>query len=76
MEKGKIQAGMAHALWDSELEFAVPLPEKLYCSPLTRALRTHMITFDGINFEGKPKTMILEVQMFRYRQYIQAITRK
>jgi len=58
---GKAQAQMTCALWNNELQFNMPLPGKLYCSPLTRALRTQTITFGGIHFKGDlPKTIILE----------------
>ncbi|KAI9574378.1 histidine phosphatase superfamily [Boletus coccyginus] len=49
---GEQQAQMAHAAWDGERRFGIPLPEKLYTSPLTRAIRTHQVTFDdasGLN---------------------------
>jgi broad specificity phosphatase PhoE len=60
-DTGKAQAQMTCALWNAELGFGMPLPGKLYCSPLTRALRTQTITFGGIKFNGSlPKTMILE----------------
>lgn len=65
-DEGKIQAEMAHGLWNEELKFGIPLPQKLYCSPLTRALRTHLITFGGIDFKSKPKTIILEVWICYY----------
>jgi len=50
---------MAHNSWKAELAFGLPLPEKFYCSPMTRALRTHTIIFNGIVGET-PKTVILE----------------
>lgn len=56
---GKDQALMAHNSWKAELAFGLPLPEKFYCSPMTRALRTHTIIFNGIVGET-PKTVILE----------------
>ena len=58
--KGEGQAEEAHAAWQKELQFGLPLPEKLYCSPLTRAIRTHQRTFDGLLPEGR-KTVIVEV---------------
>jgi len=57
---GTGQAAMAHALWKAEIAADLPLPEKLYCSPMTRALRTHSITFNGIIVNDNHKTVILE----------------
>jgi len=59
---GVRQAEEAHAAWNAEtsLEIGIPLPEKLYCSPMTRAMRTHVITFEGIIADVHTKTIILE----------------
>ncbi|KAF7322223.1 F-box domain-containing protein [Mycena kentingensis (nom. inval.)] len=54
---GECQATDVNALWHSELAAGAPLPEKLYCSPLTRALQTQQITFAGIQ---TPRVVILE----------------
>lgn len=59
---GESQARSAHNAWESELASKIPLPEKLYCSPLTRALRTAKMTFDGILTDENRKTMIVEVR--------------
>ncbi|KAI0632425.1 phosphoglycerate mutase-like protein [Trametes polyzona] len=37
---GVVQAEDARRLWETELEYNVPLPQKHYASPLQRALRT------------------------------------
>lgn len=60
---GISQAQDAHAAWEAErkLKVGIPLPEKLYCSPMTRAMHTHVITFDGIITGENRKTLILEV---------------
>jgi broad specificity phosphatase PhoE len=58
-DTGKDQAAMAHTSWIEELAFGLPLPEKLYCSPMTRALQTHAITFNGI-IDKSYKTVVLE----------------
>ena len=57
------QAMDAHAAWDAEtkLEIGIPLPEKQYCSPMTRAMHTHIITFTDIIPGENKKTIILEV---------------
>ncbi|KAG0697290.1 histidine phosphatase superfamily [Suillus ampliporus] len=56
---GKDQAKSAHDAWKQELEFDIPLPGKLYCSPLTRAIHTNMITFDSV-IPKSQRTMIVE----------------
>ena len=57
------QANDAHDAWvaETQLEIGIPLPEKLYCSPMTRALHTHLIIFDGIVTSENRKTTVLEV---------------
>ncbi|KIM58756.1 hypothetical protein SCLCIDRAFT_16671 [Scleroderma citrinum Foug A] len=57
--KGEGQADEAHAAWQEELQFGLPLPDKLYCSPLTRAIRTNQRTFSGLLPAGR-KTVIVE----------------
>ncbi|KAF8630862.1 hypothetical protein AX17_005221 [Amanita inopinata Kibby_2008] len=47
-ELGVSQATDVRDAWKEELAFKMPLPDKLYCSPLTRALRTCQETFNGI----------------------------
>lgn len=59
---GEEQAQAAHAAWKQERRFGIPLPEKLYTSPLTRAIRTHQVTFDDILSPSSPKTTIFEVR--------------
>lgn len=65
-EKGKAQAREAHAAWIAEVNLVggegIPLPQRLYCSPMTRAIRTNIITFKGIIPEEKFKPTILEVR--------------
>lgn len=67
-EIGTGQAAMAHALWKAELADGLPLPEKLYCSPMSRALQTHSITFVGIIVDENCKTVVLEVWII-YHSY-------
>ncbi|KAH7919281.1 phosphoglycerate mutase-like protein [Leucogyrophana mollusca] len=57
---GEGQGRMAHAAWATELPFGIPLPENLYCSPLTRAIRTNILTFEGLIDAVGPKTVVLE----------------
>lgn len=45
---GKDQVVTARNGWNAELPFGIPLPQKLYCSPLTRAMQTCDITFREI----------------------------
>ncbi|KAG1805760.1 histidine phosphatase superfamily [Suillus variegatus] len=56
---GQEQAKAAHNAWKQERKFDIPLPGKLYCSPLTRAIHTNKITFDSIIPESQ-RTMIIE----------------
>ncbi|KAG2073636.1 phosphoglycerate mutase [Suillus decipiens] len=56
---GKEQAKAAHHAWKQERKFNIPIPGKLYCSPLTRAIHTNKITFDSIIPESQ-RTMIIE----------------
>jgi broad specificity phosphatase PhoE len=50
---------MASRLWKEELRHQIPFPEKMYCSPLSRALHTNVITFED---EAEPERLILEVK--------------
>ena len=59
---GKDQAQAVNTEWKSELEFNIPVPKKRYSSPMTRALNTYTITFDGIPAQGRP--LVLEVRQF------------
>jgi len=45
---GEEQACNAHTAWEREILRGVPIPQKFYCSPLTRAIRTLELTFEGI----------------------------
>jgi len=61
---GISQATCAHDAWKEELAFRIPLPDKMYCSPLTRAIRTHEIIFRGIVPESEKsarKTVVTEL---------------
>ncbi|KAF7334999.1 F-box domain-containing protein [Mycena venus] len=46
---GKAQAADANETWKVERAAGIPLPERLYCSPMTRAMQTNVITFDGVS---------------------------
>lgn len=56
---GEDQAKAAHDAWKQEHKFDIPIPGKLYCSPLTRAIHTNKITFDSIIPQSQ-RTMIIE----------------
>ncbi|KAF8998679.1 histidine phosphatase superfamily [Cyathus striatus] len=47
-EVGEGQAALIRQGWETELAFDIPLPDKLYCSPFSRALKTCEIQFEGI----------------------------
>ena len=55
---GKDQAAAAHTLWTEECAAGIHLPERLYCSPMTRAMQTNEITFAGLLTS---RTVVLEV---------------
>ncbi|KAF7314061.1 F-box domain-containing protein [Mycena chlorophos] len=55
---GKEQALAAKAMWKTELAQGLPLPESLYCSPMTRAMQTQQITFEGV--DGLKPALIME----------------
>ncbi len=57
---GEEQARSAHAAWEHEILHGLPVPQKFYCSPLTRAIRTLELTFEGI-LPADLKPIILEV---------------
>ncbi|KAJ7107747.1 histidine phosphatase superfamily [Mycena epipterygia] len=50
---GKDQALGVNKVWQEELAANIPLPEKLYCSPMKRAIETNEITFRNIS-SGRP----------------------
>lgn len=61
---GEEQARSAHAAWEREILRGVPVPQKYYCSPLTRAIRTLELTFvDVLPADAKP--LIIEVSAIK-----------
>ncbi|KAJ7046333.1 histidine phosphatase superfamily [Mycena alexandri] len=54
---GKDQASRLNHLWKEELGAAIPPPEKLYCSPMTRAMQTNILTFEGVSTR---RTLVVE----------------
>lgn len=60
---GEEQARSAHAAWEREILRGLPVPQRFYCSPLTRAIRTLQLTFEGI-LPADLKPLILEVMSF------------
>ncbi|KAG6327970.1 hypothetical protein ID866_11119, partial [Astraeus odoratus] len=57
-QKGISQACAVHTLWKTELQHGLPLPDRLYCSPLTRAIQTNRLTFDGIIPDERRTTIV------------------
>ncbi|KAF8064321.1 histidine phosphatase superfamily [Lyophyllum atratum] len=57
---GKGQAVDAHDAWEAELAFGIPLPQKLYSSPMTRALKTCEVTFNGLLSDENRRPTVLE----------------
>ncbi|KAK1219975.1 putative phosphoglycerate mutase pmu1 [Marasmius sp. AFHP31] len=54
------QARAVNAAWNAELKFNIPLPRKRYSSPMTRALSTYVLTFDGIDSPECDRPLVLE----------------
>ena len=57
---GEEQARSAHAAWEREMLRGVPIPQKYYCSPLTRAIRTLELTFVDV-LPANTRPLIVEV---------------
>jgi broad specificity phosphatase PhoE len=57
---GEEQARSAHTAWEREILRGVPIPQKYYCSPLTRAIRTLELTFVDV-LPAHTKPLIVEV---------------
>ncbi|KAI0067864.1 phosphoglycerate mutase-like protein [Artomyces pyxidatus] len=57
---GEDQARRANAAWKTEISNGIPVPQRFYCSPMKRALRTHELTFDGVFTEPRPTPVIVE----------------
>ena len=57
---GEEQARDAHAAWEREILGGVPIPQKYYCSPQTRAIRTLELTFVDV-LPAHIKPLIVEV---------------
>jgi phosphohistidine phosphatase SixA len=73
---GKDQAVVARNEWNAELPFGIALPQKLYCSPLTRAMQTCEITFQEINTRRVIVVEVIPSIMYsHYPIYIQFETR-
>jgi len=56
---GEEQARSAHTAWEREILRGLPVPQRFYCSPLTRAISTLQLTFEGI-LPSDLKPIILE----------------
>ena len=50
-------------MWVAELAAGLPLPDGLYCSPMTRAIRTCQLTFKDIVDFSERSPLILEVYL-------------
>lgn len=60
---GEEQARNAHAAWEREIPRGVPIPQRFYCSPLTRAIHTLELTFEGI-LPAHLRPLIVEVTSY------------
>lgn len=64
------QAVEAKRGWEAELPFRITLPDRLYSSPLTRAMDTLRITFEGMvlgDVEDKRTVVVLEASIITAR---------
>lgn len=59
---GEGQADEAHVAWKTELQCGLPFPEKLYCSPLSRAIRTNQRSFKDLNPDGRRTTIVENIR--------------
>ncbi|TDL19205.1 phosphoglycerate mutase-like protein [Rickenella mellea] len=57
---GEDQARAAHDIWEEELAYNIQIPQKFYSSPLTRAIRTCQLSFDGLVNDPHCRPEILE----------------
>lgn len=69
------QAIEAKRGWEAELPFNITLPEKLYSSPLTRAIDTLKVTFEGIvlgDVEDERPVIVVEVSpgVYYFRNFL------
>ncbi|KAN0097125.1 Histidine phosphatase superfamily [Tylopilus felleus] len=55
---GVEQAKDASRAWKTELEYGIPLPEKLYSSAMRRAIKTNQVTFEGFLRPGLKTTVV------------------
>ncbi|KAA1468583.1 hypothetical protein DENSPDRAFT_833940 [Dentipellis sp. KUC8613] len=57
---GQNQARELGAAWQMELSRGMPLPQRFYCSPMTRALHTCKLTFERILPDDHVGPVVLE----------------
>lgn len=60
--RGEGQADEAHDAWRTEMAYGLPFPDRLYCSPLTRAIRTNQRTFKDLNADGCDTTIVENIR--------------
>lgn len=65
---GEEQARTVNQEWKNELSFGLSVPASRYCSPLTRATRTCLLTFDGLPTSAEHPVVIVEVS-FKFPVY-------
>ncbi|KAJ4488472.1 histidine phosphatase superfamily [Lentinula aciculospora] len=57
---GEEQARMVNQEWKNESTFGLSVPISRYCSPLTRATKTCLLTFDGLPTSANHPVVIVE----------------
>ncbi|KII90523.1 hypothetical protein PLICRDRAFT_39086 [Plicaturopsis crispa FD-325 SS-3] len=70
---GVQQAEAARALWITERAAGAPLPDKMFCSPFQRALKTCAVTFGGVVEHGK---IVLVLENLRERSGVHTCDRR
>ena len=63
---GESQARIQNSLWKMEMAAGIPVPQKGYCSPLTRAMRTAVISLDGVILNTHENVVVVEVGRVRF----------
>ncbi|KAN0135554.1 phosphoglycerate mutase-like protein [Lactarius tabidus] len=65
---GEEQGRSAHVAWEREILRGVPVPQKYYCSPLKRAIRTLELTFADV-LPADTKPLIVEICREEYGEH-------
>lgn len=61
-DEGRDQARAVGIVWMQELKAGIPVPQHFYCSPLSRALETCVLTFKDVTSISQENSTIVEVR--------------